>query len=793
MKFSEHWLREWVNPKVDTHTIVEQLTMAGLEVDGTEAVAGQFTGVVVGEIIAADQHPNADKLKLCQVSVGGETTFQVVCGAPNARVGLKAPFAQINAILPGNFKIRKAKLRGVESFGMLCAEAELGMADQSDGLMELPSDAPVGEDLRKYLNLDDTIIDVDLTPNRADCLSIAGIAREVGIINRQAVNAVEVSPVSATHEEIFPVEIKAPKGCPNYVGRVIRDVNVSVETPLWMQEKLRRAGQRSIDPIVDITNYVMLELGQPLHGFDLEQLAGGIVVRMAEEGEKLTLLDGQTITLSSDVLVIADQSKPLAFAGVMGGEHSGVSSNTRHVFLESAYFNPIFIAGKARQYGLHTESSHRFERGVDFQLQRKAIERATQLILSICGGQPGPVTNQSDPEQLPDTIAVKLRASRVRSLLGLEISNQEIAELLGGLGMVMETVKEGAWVVGIPSYRFDIRLEVDLIEEIARLYGYNNLPSTSPMAHVAMTGLPEDKVTLRQLRRLLVAQGYREAINYSFISPELQKLVEPEVEPLSLANPISADMGVMRTSLLPGLLKALSYNLNRQQSRIRLFEVGQVFLPEGDTLQQPQMLAGVVCGLRNPENWTSSSDKFDFYDCKGVVEQLIALGGKADQFEFRREVRQGFHPGQCAALYLKDECVGYLGRLHPQLQKQLDIPEVVYQFELQLDLLTQGSVASFQEISKFPGVRRDIAVVVDQKVDAADLMKIAEFEAGELLKDLKLFDVYIGKGIDPNRKSVAMGLTLQHPSRTLNEDEVHDLMTRVTQKLEERFNAILRK
>ncbi|HEC49322.1 MAG TPA: phenylalanine--tRNA ligase subunit beta, partial [Pseudomonas xinjiangensis] len=573
MKFSEQWLRSWVNPQVSHDELVARLSMSGLEVDSVTPAAGVFSGVVVGEIVSAEQHPDADKLRVCSVSNGAEQ-FQVVCGAPNARPGIRIPFAMVGAELGEDFKINKAKLRGVESHGMLCSAAELKLSEDHDGLYELAADAPVGTDLREYLGLNDAIIEVDLTPNRGDCLSIAGLAREVAANYAAPVTRPQIDPVAAVNDQTRPVELLAPQACPRYIGRVIRNVDLSRPTPLWMVERLRRSDVRSIDPVVDITNYVMFELGQPLHAFDLAEIKGGVRVRMAEEGEKLVLLDGQEITLRADTLVIADHERPLAMAGIMGGEHSGVSEKTTDLFLESAFFDTIAIAGKARGYGLHTDSSHRFERGVDWRLQRDAAERATALILEIVGGEPGPLIEAVDEGALPALSRITLRNERITQMLGMQLPATEVEAYLSNLGLSIKASGEGEWQVDVPSYRFDITIEVDLIEELARLYGYNRLPVSAPRTSLNLTPKSETQGELPVLRRLLVARGYHEAITYSFIEPGLNKLFDPQTEPLALANPISADMAVMRTSLWPGLCKAVVHNLNRQQTRVRLFESG---------------------------------------------------------------------------------------------------------------------------------------------------------------------------------------------------------------------------
>ncbi|MDX1297621.1 MAG: phenylalanine--tRNA ligase subunit beta [Pseudomonas sp.] len=792
MKFSEKWLRSWVNPQVSRDDLVARLSMAGLEVDSVSLAAGVFSGVVVGEVLSAEQHPDADKLRVCQVSSGAET-FQVVCGAPNVRPGLKIPFAMIGAELPGDFKIKKAKLRGVESNGMLCSASELQISEDNDGLMELPADAPVGQDIRVYLDLDDASIEVDLTPNRGDCLSLAGLAREVGALYNAPVTRPEIAAVPASHGDVYPVEVVAPQACPRYLGRVLRNVDLSRRTPLWVVERLRRADVRSIDAVVDITNYVMLELGQPMHAFDLAEINGGVRVRMAEEGEKLVLLDGQEVSLRADTLVIADHQRALAIAGVMGGEHSGVSAKTRDLFLESAFFDTIAIAGKARSYGLHTDASHRFERGVDWQLAREAMERATALMIEIVGGEAGPIIEVVSQEQLPNVAPVTLRAERVEQMLGLKMDDAEIVRLLTALGLGISADGEGQWQVSVPSHRFDISLEVDLIEELARLYGYNRLPVRYPQARLAPQAKAEAAVDLPALRRLLVARGYHEAITYSFIDPKLFELFNPGVAPLMLANPISADMAAMRSSLWPGLVKALEHNLNRQQPRVRLFESGLRFVGQLEGLQQEPMLAGVICGSRLPEGWAHGRDNVDFYDVKADAEALLASAGADASFTFVAGEHPALHPGQTARIEREGRLVGYLGAMHPELSKALGLDQAVFMFELVLNEVTQGLMPKFQELSKFPEVRRDLAILVGRDVPAENLLSVIREGAGEWLTDLKLFDVYHGKGIDPDRKSLAVGLTWQHPSRTLNDDEVSITTQKILTSLEQRFNATLRK
>ena len=797
MKFSEQWLRSWVNPEASTEELVSKITMAGLEVDEYEAVAPAFSGVVVAEIVACEQHPDADKLRVTKVSNGTEE-FQVVCGAPNARLGIKIPFAMVGAKLPGNFKIKKAKLRGVESFGMLCGDDEIGLAsERADGIMELPADAPVGVDIREYLQLDDTIIDVDLTPNRGDCLSIAGLAREVSANFLSDVTVPDVEEVVAEIDDTFEVNLDAAEACPRFVGRVIRGVNVKAATPIWMVERLRRSGVRSIDPVVDVTNYVMLELGQPMHGYDLDRLSGSIHVRMAEAGEKLLMLDGTEQALNANTLVIADEEKALGIAGVMGGEHSGVNADATNIFLESAFFDKIAIAGKARQYGLHTDASHRFERGVDSQLQSKAIEHATRLILDICGGQPGPVVEVACEDTLPKARTVILNRQKVTDLLGVDLPADQIVPLLTCLGLELTETAEDQWSVAVPSWRFDISIEEDLVEEVGRIYGYNNLPDTVPMAELRLKPIDEATVSLGELRRVMVARGYREAINFSFIDPALHQQFDPERVAEPLANPISSEMSVMRTSLLPGLVTAMRHNLNRQQNRVRLFETGQIFIREGgaseeSVLTQDLWFGGAVCGSANPESWHGNDKPVDFFDLKGDLEALFKRVGNEGEYSFRAAKRTALHPGQCAEILRDGKVVGVIGRLHPSVAKAVSVDTPVYLFEISADVLMAGDVTAFRELSKFPEVRRDMALVLDEATAAADVEAVIRSQAGEWLRDIRLFDVYIGKGVEDGKKSLAMGVTWRHAERTLTDDEINSLFAGITGALETELGATLR-
>jgi phenylalanyl-tRNA synthetase beta chain len=762
--------------------------MAGLEVDAIEPVAGAFHGVIVAEIIEAEQHPDADKLRVCKVATGGDVA-QIVCGAPNARVGLKAPLAQIGAVLPGDFKIKKAKLRGVESQGMLCAQAELGISDENTGLMELPADAPVGTDLREYLGLDDVAIEIGLTPNRADCLSICGIARDVAVLNDLPLLEQPESMVSATIDDTFPVAIEAPDHCPRYLGRVIRGVDLSRPTPLWMAERLRRAGLRSIDPVVDVTNYVMLELGQPLHAFDLDTLVGGIVVRESLPDETITLLDGSEQALAPGSLLIADHERPLALAGIMGGDMSGVSAGTQNVFLESAFFSPTPIAGRARRYGLHTDASHRYERGVDWQLQRHAAERTTQLLLDIVGGEPGPLVETKSEQHLPQPVSLVLRGERIERVLGVGLEASMVERILTGLGFEVKAEEPRQWLCTAPSWRFDMVQEVDLIEELARVWGYNQLPASTVLAPLVLPEQSEDQRSLAALRRQLVARGFYEAITFSFVAPKLQALFDPDTAPVALRNPISAELAVMRTSLIPGLLSVISHNLKRQMPRVRVFETGMRFLP-GDSIHQEPMIAMAMTGTRDAENWTGEVTAVDFFDMKGEVEQLML--GVGAELEFRPSTRAGLHDGQTADIVLHGRVVGVMGAVHPSAAKQLDLPKNTYVAELMQSAVISATLPAFDDISRFPETRRDIAVLLAQDTPASLVLSTIRGQAGEWLKNLTIFDVYAGQGIPEGKKSLALGLTFRDPSRTLDDAEISSLMTQVIDSLEEKLGAELR-
>ncbi|MFC3034595.1 phenylalanine--tRNA ligase subunit beta [Pseudoalteromonas fenneropenaei] len=794
MKFSEQWLREWVNPAIDTAALSEQLSMAGLEVDGLDPVAGEFNGIVIGEVVECGQHPDADKLRVTKVNVGGDELLDIVCGAANCRQGLKVAVATVGAVLPGDFKIKKAKLRGQPSNGMLCSFSELGMAENSEGIIELPADAPIGQDIREYFGLNDVTIDVDLTPNRSDCLGIKGLAREVGVLNGLDVNELAIPAVAATISDTISIELVNSKSCPRYLGRIVKGINLDAVTPFWMAEKLRRSGIRSIDPVVDVTNYVLLELGHPMHAFDLSAIEGGIKVRNAVEGEELVLLDGNTAKLNSSTLVIADHHKALAMAGIFGGEASGVKEGTVDVLLESAFFHPLAIAGQARSYGLHTDASHRYERGVDYQLQRDAMERATALLLEIAGGQAGPVVEAVSQADLPVKAAVTLRRERLDKVIGYHIADDKVTDILTRLGLAV-TFGDNTWQAEVPSYRFDISIEEDLIEEVARVFGYNNIPNVAPVASLKMTVHQEAKLSVANLRHALVARGYQEAITYSFVDPKVQTLLHPESDALVLPHPISVEMSAMRVSLMPGLVNAVVYNQNRQQTRIRLFEQGLKFLKNEQAengVEQVPVIGGIAYGNTHSEHWTIATRAVDFFDVKGDLEALLALTNDKARFSFKAEACDGLHPGQSAAIYLDERKVGYIGAIHPQLLKGLDLNQAAYVFEIEVDALTTRRIPEAEKLSKFPSNRRDIAILVADDVKIGDILNSIEKVGGNQLVDLNLFDVYKGKGIEPGFKSLAIALTLQAVDRTLEEKDISLVVDNVVAELAKQFNASLR-
>ncbi len=783
MQFSEAWLRSLVNPALDTSQLAHILTMAGLEVEALTPAAPPFHNVVVAEILSVEKHPDADRLRVCRVDVGETSPVTIVCGAPNAEGGLKVPCARPGADLPG-IEIKVAKVRGIESFGMLCSTKELGLAGEADGLMVLDADAPVGEDFRTYLNLNDTLVTLKLTPNRADCLSIQGLAREIGAITATEARLPGITEIASEIGDTLPVRVSVPEACPLYVGRVVRGIDAQAATPRWMTERLERSGIRPICAPVDITNYVMLELGQPMHAFALSRLHGGIDVRMAREGERLELLNGQTAELASDMLVIADDNGPVALAGIMGGKPSSVERFTVDVFLEAAFFAPAAIAGRARRLGLATDSSHRFERGVDFGASRNAMQRATQLLTDICGGRAGPIVECA--ENLPQRNPIALRLARLKRVVGIEMDADKVTRDLVALGAKVERQGESL-IVTPPSFRFDLAIEEDLIEEAVRLFGYDNIPAQPPAAPSVMLQEAETRLADDSLRHALVNLDYQEVITYSFVDPAWEATLLGNATPLALVNPIASQLSVMRTSLWGGLIETLRHNLNRQQDRVRIFELGRVYLSDAGKLDQPMRLGGLAFGNATPEQWGSTARRADFFDVKGDIERLFA--GK---FDAVRGEHPSLHPGQSAQLVRNGRCIGWMGALHPRLVQELDLPAPPVLFELDVDAISGLALPRHATISRFPLVRRDLAFVMDASIPVGDIMAALQQAASAIVSDLALFDLYRGKGIADNQKSLAFRVVMQDTERTLTDAEVEDAMAKLADAVIRQFKATLR-
>ena len=790
MKISENWLRTWVNPAIDSETLTDQLTMLGLEVDELAPAAKPFTGVVVGEVLTVEQHPDADRLRVTTVNIGTGEPLQIVCGAPNVRAGMKAPVATIGAVLPGNLKIKKGKLRGVESQGMLCGASEIDLEDKIDGLLELADDAPIGVNIREYLKLDDNVIDISITPNRGDCFSIRGIAREIAVINQLPFNEPEIQavPASITDEKNVVVNTE---GAPRYLGRIVKNVNVKAITPEWMEHALARSGIRTHSILVDITNYVLLELGQPMHAFDLATIEGSIQVRQAKAQEKLTLLNDQEVELQDDIMVIADEQKALAIAGIMGGLASSVTDETQDIFLESAFFAPLAIAGRARRFGLHTDASQRYERGVDFELPLIAMHRASQLIQTLAGGEFGPITVAEQSNLLPKREVINLQQAQVDQLLGYTVAGDFIVDALTRLGCQVETQAQGEWCVTPPSHRYDMAIYQDLIEEVARIHGYDNIQISLPKIDVKLEQY-QDRFELAQLRQTVATLGYQEAISFSFADAKLEKQLNPAIHPLMLANPISSDLAVMRSSLLSSLIPCVQYNLNRQQQRVRFFELGLRFDYQNaqniHDLKQIPTLALIAVGSRTPESWHAESE-LDFFDFKGDIEAILAAGRV--QAEFVRSERVWLHPGQSAEIVVNGQSIGYLGRLHPSLENDLDLGHT-WVAELDQQAVLQSYVSNFTELSRFPSVRRDIALLISDNIDLRDIQQLIEQTGGELLDSTWLFDVYTGQGVEQGKRSLAFALLWQHPTRTLEDAEIKSGMDNIIQVLENTYQATLR-
>jgi len=791
MKFSENWLRELVEIKADRAALAHALTMAGLEVEELTVLGEGLAGVVVAEIVATEKHPEADRLQVCKVNAGQGELLQIVCGAPNARVGIKVPLAMVGASLPDGMSIKAAKLRGVESFGMLCSAKELGIDADASGLLELPLDAPVGQSLADYLGLPDASIELKLTPNRPDCLGLVGLAHDVAALFGSAVKVPAQVAAAVTSDARRGIRLEAGKDAPRYLGRIVEGIDPSARTPLWLAERLRRAGLRPISAMVDITNYVMLELGQPLHAFDNDALQGDIVVRHAIAGETLKLLDGSEVKLDPGFVLIADEHKALAVAGVMGGFDSRVTDATHNIFLESAHFAPAAIMGRARKLGMHTDASHRFERGVDPELPRRALERATELLLAIAGGKAGPVLVAENLADLPKPAAVTLRRARLKRVLGVTVDDAEVARIFTALGMQVTPTTDG-WQITAPSSRFDIEREEDLIEEVARIFGYDNIPTDTPTGALTLAIEPEARIGELALREQLAARGYYEAVNLSFVAADLLARWGFTERLVPLANPLSADLAVMRPSLLPGLIEALRHNRARQQERVRLFEVARVFEQGNPPVETPSV-AMVACGSARAEQWGEVSRPLDFHDLKGDLDALIAWGGEPQRWSVHADGLPGWlHPGRGARVARDGETVGYLGALHPQLAKALDLGADVHVLELALEPLLARRLPKAQPVPRFPAVRRDIAMDLPEEISWSQIEQTVRGSLGERLKELCLFDRYSGKGVESGRKSLAMGLILQDASRTLTDDDADRCVREAIAALEQSCKAKLR-
>ncbi|GKS69373.1 phenylalanyl-tRNA synthetase beta subunit [Nitrosomonas sp. PY1] len=786
MKFSENWLRTFVNPSLSSERLAHVLTMAGIEVESVESVAATFNKVVVAEVCSVKSHPSADRLKVCQVKANQQADLlQIVCGAPNVSEGMRVPCALIGANLPG-IQIKSAKLRGIESEGMLCSAKELGLAEIADGLLVLPEDAPVGKDFRSYFSLDDRIFTLSLTPNRADCLSVLGVAREVAAITASELIPLESPATLVDIQDVLDVHIMAPEACPLYCGRVIKGIDINARIPLWMTQRLERSGIRSINPIVDITNYILLETGQPLHSFDLNKINGSIQVRYAKSGEKITLLNDNIVNLTPDMLIIADESKPLALAGIMGGLDSSVTDGTVDIFLESAFFMPSIISGKSFQLGFISDSAYRFERGVDFAATHDFIDRASYLIQTICGGQAGPIVEKR--YQLPARSPIQVRRTRIQRILGIELDVQQIKTYFQRLKFKFLEI-DGSFTVTPPSYRFDLTIEEDLIEELARIYGYDRIPAHYPQARMAMLPAIENIRPVEQIKQSLVNRDYQEVINYAFVDANWELDFAGNDTPIKLVNPLASQMGVMRSTLVGGLIANLQFNLNRKQSRVRIFEIGRCFIRSTEIdCVQIEKLAGLIYGDIVPEQWGIPARSADFYDIKGDIENLC--GNSA--ILFKKISHPALHPGKSAQIIIADNSIGWLGELHPKWQKKFDLQKNTVLFEINLEHLLPQAIHVTKEISKFPPVQRDIAIIVDNDINVQTLLSCMNEEKSPTVIDIALFDIYRGKGMENNKKSLAFRILLQDTEKTLTDIEVDSEVLKLIKILENRFCATLR-
>lgn len=791
MKVSENWLHEWVNPQINTTELAALLTMAGLEVDAINPVAGNFDNVIVAEVLETKAHPQANKLTICQVN-NGNKLLNIVCGASNVRARMKVALAQIGASLPNGMTIEETHLRGELSQGMLCSASELGLCEQSEGILELDEDAPVGTDIRQYLGLDDQVIEVDLTPNRADCLSVLGIAREVSALSDTPLQMISTSSVKPQIDDHISVKVQEPMACPRYCGRIIDGINPNAQTPFWMRERLRRAGVRSINPVVDVGNYVMLEIGQPLHAFDKDALNGGIHVRFARDNEELSLLDGQDVQLNPRVLVIADETKALAIAGVMGGKDTSVHEKTTSIFLESAWFNPINIAGVARKFGLFTDASQRFERGVDPAITRLALERASELIIQIAGGKASEIVEVQSQQHLPQSVCISFNPVKVQQLTGLNISHEKMQQMLSALGLQVDRQNDALWQVKVPSYRFDMQLDVDLIEELVRLHGYDNIPGEPMLASVVAGSKSPLESLCQQAAQFFSTRAYRETISYSFVDPKLQQALYGEEEALNLLNPISSDLSQMRQGLWPGLLASMLYNIHRQQPSVKFFETGVIFVNDAQKSIERPCLAGLLYGEYGETNWAEVSGKFDFFDIKGDLQAFFA-SLKLESVQFIANEHTALHPGKSASINYQGHIIGYCGVLHPRFNDVLDIPHEVVLFELYLDMIPHMKNVIYQTISKFPLIKRDLCVLVDEKVSMMDIEKtIRSAVEPRLLKALNVFDVYQGSTVPEDKKSIALSLILQDENKTLIDNEINEIISAILKTLEQNLEITLR-
>jgi phenylalanyl-tRNA synthetase beta chain len=792
MKITYSWMKEFTPLAATPAELARHLTLAGLEVESVEPVAPSFTGVVVGEVLECARHPEADKLSVCGVTIDGVDRLQIICGAPNVRKGLKVAVATVGAVLPGNVQIKRAKLRGLESNGMLCSDRELGLGEEHDGIMELPASFQVGQQVRAALDLDDTVLEVNATPNRGDCMSVFGIARDYAAAQHRRYLTSSAPAVPASHDARFPVRIESAAGCPVFTSRVIRNVRRGASSPAWLQERLRRVGLNSISPIVDVTNYVMTELGQPLHAYDLALLQGGIVVRAATSGERVTLLDGKEYELGPEFMVIADSAGPVGLAGIMGGQRTSIGDSTSDVLLESAHFTPSVVAGRARRLGLLTDAAQRFERGVDPTLPEIALERATALLLEIAGGEPGPVqVTRAATGGVEAPEWVTLRRVRLARLLGADVPDEDVQEVLTSIAGEVQLEPQG-WRVRRPPHRFDIRIEADLIEEVARLRGFDSIGEVHAIAPQIPGHATESRVPSERLMTAMADFGYREVITYTFVDPSLQRQMFPDAPALALSNPISAELSEMRVSLWPGLVATCRDNMRRQQGRVRLFEIGSKFDVTGSELREIETLAGIATGARWPEQWGSAREPLDFYDVKADVENLLAFTGDGGSVDYEPSVLPSLRPGRSARIVRAGIPIGHVGELHPRLLRALGLSNTVFLFELEMTSAFESKYPKFQQISKFPSVRRDLAVVVDESVPLAVLRENVTVSASGLLSELRVFDVYRGPGVDSGRKSVALGLILQDSSRTLTDVDADAVVASVVTRLRDVLSAAIR-